>query len=299
MAKYTTEVRSICESLANWDNQGEIYNNAGYNNISDIIEIARPKIFDFDYPIFDTSYKATLETKILMHFYFREIGAESYGMWKTWLNRRMVEIMPYFNKLYKSELLDFNPFYNTEHVIQKDSTDTHDRVNTGNTDSVNFNERKQNTDSTSESKTHAENETDENSEGTNKNTRSNWEAFSDTPQGGLEGIASNRYLTTATHTWTENPEQLETKNKSKITGESDEQTDVTQYVEVKGSDKTQNSSQISGKEIYTGNDKYLEYVLGKEGTETYSEMLDKYRKTFLNIDMMVIEKLNDLFFNLW
>ena len=31
----------------------------------------------------------------------------------------------------------------------------------------------------------------------------------------------------------------------------------------------------------------------------YSEMLNEFRSTFLNVDMMVINELNDLFMNLW
>ena len=46
-------------------------------------------------------------------------------------------------------------------------------------------------------------------------------------------------------------------------------------------------------------EEYLEKVSGKIGSGNYSEMLMKYRKTFLNIDMMVINELEDLFFGLW
>ena len=32
---------------------------------------------------------------------------------------------------------------------------------------------------------------------------------------------------------------------------------------------------------------------------SYAKMLKEFRETFLNIDMMVIESLSDLFFGLW
>jgi len=44
---------------------------------------------------------------------------------------------------------------------------------------------------------------------------------------------------------------------------------------------------------------YLETIVGKQGTESYSSLLSKYRETFLNIDMQVINEFNDLFFGLW
>lgn len=46
-------------------------------------------------------------------------------------------------------------------------------------------------------------------------------------------------------------------------------------------------------------DDYIESVFGKQGTETYSEMLMKFRNTFLNIDMLVIDNLESLFMGLW
>ena len=44
---------------------------------------------------------------------------------------------------------------------------------------------------------------------------------------------------------------------------------------------------------------YLETVKGKVGGENYSSLLEQYRKTFLNIDMMIIDELSDLFMNIW
>jgi hypothetical protein len=286
MAKYTTQLRSICESLVKWAKDTG-YEPEGYGDTAEIIEGARTLIFSFDYPIFDVSYKSTLENKIIEHFYFREICCETYGLWKFMLQRKMREIMPYYNQLYKSALIEFNPMYNTERVVKKDSVENRDRVNADVRDNVGFSE--------SESKMHDhsisvnEVKTDD----TTDTSHSNWEAFSDTPQGGLTGIANNQYLTNATHTWSDTPEH---RVVDRTVHSEDEYTeDKTE----KGESKVQNSSQGSEKEVYTGNGQYLEYVMGKEGTESYSEMLLKYRKTFLNIDMMVIGELEKLFFGLW
>ena len=55
----------------------------------------------------------------------------------------------------------------------------------------------------------------------------------------------------------------------------------------------------SDSETGTGNgsDNYVDKVLGYEGNQ--SEMLLKFRETFLNIDMMVIDELKDLFFMIY
>lgn len=158
MSKYTTEVRFICEQYAG------LNDSVGFGGISAVIESARSKIFDFNYPIFDEAYRGVLETKILKHYYMREIGLETVGLWKHYLDMKMNEIMPYYNQLYKSELLEFNPLYDvditTEHKGTKDGTAT-----------------------------------------TNGGTRTNNKTnsyFSDTPQGSVSNLEELTYLTSAT-----------------------------------------------------------------------------------------------------
>lgn len=172
MSKYTTQVRFICENYAG------VSESVGYDKVDEIIASARKKVFDFSYPIFDETYRSVLETKILKHFYTREIGAETVGLWKLWLNTKMNEIMPYYNKLYKSELLDFNPLYDVdltrEHKITKEGT----KKDTGET---------------------AENTTSNaNSNHTASTTNSNSNYYADTPQGGVSNLENLSYLSNAT-----------------------------------------------------------------------------------------------------
>ena len=70
--------------------------------------------FDFglkpeNYKIFDETYRAGLNKKILDHYRNYEIGFETEDMWHFALNRRMREIMPYYNNLYESEKIEFDP----------------------------------------------------------------------------------------------------------------------------------------------------------------------------------------------
>lgn len=109
MGKYTTEVRYICET-----NVSEPVDGRGFNAVDEIINKSRANIFNFTYPIFDESYKPVLETKILRHYYTREICEETAGLWKLRLCDRLNLIMPYYNKLYESELLKFNPLYDVD-----------------------------------------------------------------------------------------------------------------------------------------------------------------------------------------
>ena len=149
---YTTELRYICESYAG------LTESAGYNNIENVIKKALPKIFDFDFPIFDEDYRTVIETKIIKHYYTREISEETVGLWKLRLNTKMNEIMPYYNQLYKAWSVDFNPLYDTdittEHTLDNESTQTTSGKST--------------------------------------------DRFSDTPQGSLQNIENNTYLSNAT-----------------------------------------------------------------------------------------------------
>lgn len=101
---YTDTLQNIFESY-------EVNHNENLTN-KQVIENARPLLFDFEYPIFDESYKNVFETHFIRNFYIRQIGFDSYGLFKfqleTWLNIHM----PYFNKLFESELINYDPLTN-------------------------------------------------------------------------------------------------------------------------------------------------------------------------------------------
>lgn len=55
-----------------------------------------------------------LNTRIIEHFYFREIGLETVPRFLFALRRKLNEIMPYYNQMYKSYDLKFNPLTNID-----------------------------------------------------------------------------------------------------------------------------------------------------------------------------------------
>lgn len=246
MSKYTTQVRFICEQLAG------LYENADYSDTLSVISKARENIFDFTYPIFDVNYKPVLETKILQYCYFKEIGFETMALWKFNLNTRLNIIMPYYNKLYLSELIKFNPMYTHELTREHDLTSN----------------VKSNSDATTENTrtTVTESKTDD----TNKAT----DRYSDTPQGGLDGIESNTYLTDA-----------------RIV-------DSDRNISEKDNENTNEDSKLISNAKSDTTENYLESIKGYSGTSA-SSLLVEYRKTFINIDSMILHELDDLFMLLW
>ena len=290
MSKYTTEVRFICEHYAGLDES------KGYDNVENIISKARKKIFDFQYPIFDDAYKPILETKILKHYYTREIGFETVGLWKLKLNALLNEIMPYYNKMYESELLEFNPFDDIHKTITHEGSDrgtknTDADTTAGHNATVGYTGRKDidgSSTTTFDGTVDYEGESD------------SWNLYSDTPQGGLngieaayDGVSSNAYLTDARNIKEEEENTTTTSN-------TEHGTTATDVVDSNTTTTTEtNTSASNVDEEHENSNEWVEVISGKQGTLSYSKMLEEFRNTFLNIDMMIIEELAGLFFMLW
>lgn len=251
MSKYTTQVRFICETAAG------LTDSVGFNGINEVIQKAIPNVFNFDFPIYDESYRNVLCTKILRHYYTREIAAETVGLWKLWLDTRLNEIMPYYNQLYKSAMIDFNPMYDV------DLTTEHTKTFDGSTNVTG--DSSENNSGNSGTNTNTENE----------NTTRN--LFSDTPQGSLENVENETYLTNAT--------------KIAENGNNISNTDY-EF----NSDRVVNRSD---KTIAKNTEDYIQTIKGKNGGTSYSKRLQEFRDTFINIDTMIIGELSDLFINLW
>lgn len=259
MSKYTTELRFICES------ESGLIESVGYDNVDGVIAAAIPKIFSFDFPMYDEAYRNVLCAKILKHYYTREIGAETYGRWKLFLDARMNEIMPYYNKLYESAELKFDPLTDTDLVTNHGGT-------IGNTGTVNTDRNNTRTDAL---------QRNNDGYGQSNNDRNGHEYYSDTPQGKLSNVSGGEYLTTATFT-----EDASNDYRSYHDNETN-----TGTVKNAGNDKETRNLLTT--------DNYLHTVKGKSGGVSFSKMLAEYRNTLINIDTMIIRELSDLFINIY
>ncbi len=307
MSKYTTEVRFICETAAGLETS------QGYTSVNKIIEKALPSVFDFTFPIFDESYRNVLETKILKHYYTREIGLESVGLWKLKLETKLNEIMPFYNQLYKSELLEFNPFYDVDltrdHKLNKtentkqSGTEEVDTTKNGSVTDETTTEENGNQNSTSN--TNINNTTGSTSEETAGNTKTHYDKYSDTPQGSLQNVQNDTYLTNArmiNDTDSQTGKTTVTGN-DESNGTTTSNTDTNNTVDttrnINTNDRENRNTTQSANRDLTSLDDYLEHVKGKNGGASYSALLKEYRQTFLNIDMQIINELDELFVLLW
>ncbi len=235
MSKYTTQVRLICESKSGLEIS------KGFGDVDNILNSSWDKIFTSKVSFFDEEYRSILCKKILKHYYMREICCETVGLWLLWANTRLEEIMPYYNQLYESAKIEFNPMHDVN------VTTTHTGKGSENGHGSKDNTSKVQSNSNSNRK----------------------EKYSDTPQGGLTGVENGTYLTSATIN------DISDSGNSSIT-----------------------DNETSSKNINT-TEEYTESIIGKNGGENFSVMLNKFRETFLNIDMQVINEFDDLFFGLW
>ena len=179
MSKYTTQIRYICESKAGIV---EPYTNVPY---SEIIERARPYIFNFNYPIWDEAKRKELETNILKHFYTYEIGQETFGLWQLRLDDWMNSYMPFYNPLFEALDKQYEMLFTDNFTITSDeNTEHHD---------INSEDRTKNSTikgTNSNNSTYGSNSSNK-SESTNSHT--------DTPQGSLDDFLAGKYMSEADH----------------------------------------------------------------------------------------------------
>ena len=317
MSKYTTEVRFICEHAAG------LTESVGYADVDEVLENSYDKIFKVDkIPMFEgetSEHRKELYKKILGHYYTREIGYETVGLWKLKLNQKMIEIMPYYNKLYESELIEFDPMKNIDRVLTDEETR---RRNTAGTSDRTLNETRNSTrnetksDTTNTTLRHEKKTTRGNDTNTNviNSAEDNWVLFSDTPEGGIDGIenassgeslGNDAYLTNATHTISSPAGQTTTNVFGDVTEQYNPNgdkidTSATSITDAIADNITDTVAEHNAMQSSEGNSLNGEHhITGKEGTESYSKLLEQYRKTLLNIDMRVINELQDLFINIW
>lgn len=193
------------------------------------------------YPIFDEAYREYLNQKIIDHYYYNEIGLESVDMWIRQMSTKMNEIMPYYNKLYLSELVEIDPL---------STQDTHST-------SGQKSSSRQKGSGSQEADT--KNLTDSTNDGTSRTVQSQM------PQVRLAG--NKDYATAATDVASKGSGTNKVSGSSRSVSESS------------GSNQAE-SAQEAHSWGYTGHT---------------AQLVAAWRQTFLNIDLMVISELTELF----
>lgn len=118
---------AIMNSIANYDSENT-------TKIRNLAKATRGKIFDFEYPLSNEVNREDFECQILNHYIMRRIGFETFTAFQLYLENKLNEILPFYNKLFDS-LADFNLFNDGE-VITRNRTDN-GTTNLNSTNSLN------------------------------------------------------------------------------------------------------------------------------------------------------------------
>lgn len=285
MAKYTMQVRDICESMLERTEYAE------FSEVNDIIDDTYMDIFEHSYTILSNPYHSeesdytnklfvsaffigdsAIAKKVLKYYYLREIGAETAGLWKSWMNKRVINIAPKYEAwLIKNlegdlgtdielrELLDIVKLkvYNNEETYTISNSESR---------------------STSES---ASGTVDNDSRATEVNNKSaNEKTATDLyPQTNLSGAED--YMAIA-----------EKSSASENSNNSDTRTYDESYTRTKG---RSNSLTDTGSE--ENEHDYDRAIYGMKGD--YEEMIKRYKKSVVDVEKLIIDEFADLFLNLW
>lgn len=257
MAHYTTQLRSIIEQINHdhiSDDQFPSFDDPVLQTDA-LIENARPYIFSFYYPI-NQNDKQRFEHNFLRHFYTREIGFETYGLWKLKLADEINMIIPKYNKLWEdaTKYINTDLLANTDYNVIRNYTGTKNSNETNNFNGTNV------------------------SNGSNVDVmnRDTVRAYSDTPQGNMDNLLNENYLTNLTHEYDNGSSIRRTNNNTTNT----------------------NNTTNSNGNVNDSHNEIVRYV-GKNGGMSYAEAILKARETYLNIDLMLCNDMRDLFMLIW
>ena len=340
MATYTTQVRTICEQYAGYPESVD------YPDIFNAIDNARTQIFTENYPMYIGGNKRDLENKILRHYYMREIGLETVGLWKHFLNTRMLEIMPYYCDYVKNSVNNLVPNSTidlTREIIEsitgsgetvENGTNDETRTNTRNlagssattfghgvTDETTFGHgiNDETTFGHTLTKTGSE-ETDHDSTRTPNLTRR--DKYSDTPQNGITQVDQDAFLTnyrnvsdtgtertlgSDTTTFTQRADTESGKNTTVTTNSGKDTKTITN----RGTDTTNTTD--TGTDTYVTDGEHANTTTNtneqdKSVTDTttgitsmkdFVEIKARIMELVMNVDMMIISDLSDLFMRIY
>jgi hypothetical protein len=252
MSNYTIRLREILEM---------------YTPVSattkDLIEEARPKLFDFDYPIFDENYRKIFETKFIRNFLMREIGFETEGLFKWRLENYLTLNMTYWNKMFESELMVYNPLQNAMMDV------THNKKNdSGSQSNATQTNQHDSTTGADTNSTVSGNQFNRNLESNNPDKR-----LALTSNGDGTGVIE--YASSI-------DESLgnDSRTSSAHTGGNNSSTDT--------SNSNANSS-------INETEDFIQHRVGKIGVQSFPKLIQDHRDALLRIETMIFDEMQELF----
>lgn len=215
------------------------------------------ELFDFSYKFDDLNFKTQIEQSVIDYYYNYEIGTETPQEFKRRFQAKWLSIIDYYNQLYNTTLLTYNPLINyklTEALEQlATSTSNADSAQKSNADSLTTN--------------NLNNKVVDHSTGTGN------EKTSDYPQ---QAIAGGDFL-----------------EGEKISNTTSNGTNTTTSTGTVGTEQVSDIKTLSSTEGKT-NSSYTKTIEALTGT-SYQELIAKERQNLIRLIPMIISELKPLF----
>ena len=282
-----------------------------------LLQLNNFELFDFQYHFDDQKFKSQLEQAVIDYYYNYEIGVETPDEFKRRFEAKWLSIIDYYNQLYNTTLLSYNPLINYQLTEALDQLATSNNTQNSVTDiTSNGTTTQEGTDVlnqiTSTDSTRTDNLTSQNdttrtdnlkSVVSNSSEGSGNEKTSDYPQqpiaGGdfLEGEKTSTTSTSGTNTTdntgtqTNSGTTLNTGTQTNASTGTNESTTTSDNTSV--SEDSANTTGMSTAEG-TANTRYEKTIEGLTGT-SYQELIAKERQNLIRVIPMIISELKSLF----
>lgn len=246
------------------------------------MEKGRTMIFNFDYPFYDEKERVGFELAFIKNFYMREIGFEVEGLFQLRLDNWLNLNMPKWNRILEAERLEYDPF---EIVNYTRNTERNlDIEEKGTTDSTG-----KQTDSSSSNGTSSSNQ--------NVDVDSNGRNFNRT----LESTTPDDRLAITTNDGSGVIEYATQINENLTTDKNSQNTSSTVNDETSSSTNGTTNSEANASSNRTQSDDELfnEHVKGNYGSQSYMELLQRYRDVQINIYKQIFNEMEVLFMGIY
>lgn len=215
------------------------------------------ELFDFPYNFDDFNFKALIEQAVIEYYYHYEIGVETPQEFKRRFEAKWLSIIDYYNQLYNTTLLTYNPLINyklTEALEQlATSTSNADSAQKSNADTLTTNNL--------------------NNKVVDQSTGTGNEKTSDYPQ---QAIAGGDFL-----------------EGEKISNTTSNGTNTTTNTGTVGTEQASDIKTLSSTKGKT-NSSYTKTIEALTGT-SYQELIAKERQNLIRLIPMIISELKPLF----
>lgn len=321
MSRFTTELRFMLETQNGNTEAGAA------DDVMTVINSTRSWLFNFSYPCDELTEaeKEHLEKNFMLQYYTREIGFETFGLFKNKLQAKLWEIMPKYNKLYALEHENLDFFSDVDYTKTR-TGETNKRTgnvthansgseNTATTGSITDQAAGKLTDIKTGSvveQNGGQNVNTTNGKYKDTNSGNDVSIFSDTPQSEVNLSAdSSSYMTNATKDIKGTATEREYTNLTVTDADTRSKTQTFNNYKDEQEDTRSNTRTFNNYTATNTNNKTL--------TDTFNNLLDavnltertfgnmgdnldkfiKYRDNVMNLEQMIINDCSDLFMQLW